>query len=200
MKRNSKLKFIKFTTTVFMLFLISACAATRINTYSIDGKETICHSNINLGSIVVLPEAAWRHDQKEPIKREQTALNEIKKAFKEISCGTVSLPNGIKQFSNWSGISEAKTLEKFSNEGFDTIIIIRIEELTPRLNITYSIPFLWSGSNEADFRVKVMSIKTAKVLNDMRIKRVTGGLFNIRPAEWSRKELYAALLKIVKQN
>ena len=171
-----------------------------MRTYSIDGKETICHGNITLGSIVVLPEVAWRRDQKEPIKREQMALNEIKKAFKEISCGNVSLPDGVKQFSNWSGVSEAKILEKFSNEGFDTIIVIRIEELTPQLYITFSLPFLWSGSNEADFRVKVMSIKSGKVLNDMRIKRVTGGLFNIRPAEWSKDELYAALLKIVKQN
>jgi len=194
------LKRITFTVSIVIVFLLSACAVTNVNTYSIDGKETICHDNINLGSIVILPESAWRHDQKEPLKREQMALNEIKKAFKEVSCGKVSMPNGFKQFSNWSGISEAKTLEKFSNEGFDTIIIIRIEELTPRLNVTFSIPFLWSGSNEADFRVKVISIKTGKVLNDMRIKRVTGGLFNIRPAEWSKDELYSALQKIVKQN
>ena len=200
MKRKTTIKFIKYNILMFVFILLSACSATRINTYSVDDKETICHENISLGSIVILPESAWRHDQKEPIKREQMALNEIKNAFKKISCGKVSLPNGFKQFSNWSGISEEKLLEKFSNDGFDTVIIIRLEELTPRLNITFSIPFLWSGSNEVDFRVKVISIKTGKILNDMRIKRVTGGLFNIRPAEWSKDELYAALLNIVKQN
>jgi len=193
-----KLKLIKHTAIIFTLFFISSCVTTRINTYSINEKETICHKNINLGSIIILPEAAWRKDQKEPIKREQMALSEIKKAFKEISCGKVSSSNGIKQFSNWSELSEKITLEKFSNKGFDTIIFIRIEELTPRLNITFSIPFLWSGTNEADFRVKTISIKTGKILNDMRIKRETGGFFNIRPAEWSKDELYAALLSIVK--
>ncbi len=181
------------------MFIISSCASTRVYTYSIDGKETICNKDsIKLGSIVVLPEAAWRKNQKEPEKREVMALNEIKKAFKGISCGNVSLPNGIKTFKNWSGVSENNILSQFSAEGFDTIIIIRIEELTPKLNITFSIPFLWSGSNEADFRVKVISVKTGKVLNDMRIKRETGGLFNIRPAEWSKDELYYALHNIVK--
>jgi len=31
----------------------------------------------------------------------------------------------------------------------------------------------------------------------MRVKRLTGGPFNIRPAEWSRKELNSALAEIV---
>lgn len=192
------MKPLQYTVIIFFLFFISACATTRINTYSIDGKETICHNNINLGSIIILPEAAWRKNQKEPIKREKMALNVIEKAFKETSCGKVLIPGGIKHFSNWSGALEKITLDKFSNEGFDTIILIRIEELTPRLNITFSVPFLWSGFNEADFRVKVISIKTGEVLNDMRIKRETGGLFNIRPAEWSKDELYSALISIVK--
>ena len=126
------------------------------------------------------------------------ALNEIKTAFTKISCGNVTLPGGVREFSNWSGTPEAAMLERFSNEGFDTVIIIRIEELTPRLNITFSIPFLWSGSNEADFRVRVISVKTGKVLNDMRIKRVTGGPFNVRPAEWSKDELNSALRQLVK--
>lgn len=192
------MNFIKFTAVIFILILTVGCTATRVYTYSVDGKETICNvGNINLGDIVVLPEAAWRNDQKEPEKRKEMALNEIKEAFKDISCGNVSSPNGIREFSNWTGTSEVEILEKFSKEGFNTIIVIRIEELTPRLNITFSIPFLWSGSNEADFRVRVISIKTGKILNDMRIKRVTGGPFNIRPAEWSKDELYFALRKIV---
>ena len=194
------MRFSTVTSSILLFFLLTACATTNVSTYSIDGKDTICHGNINLGSIVILPESAWRHDQKEPLKREQMALTEIKNAFKEVSCGTVRLPAGVKQFSKWSVISEAKIIEKFSSEGFDTIVIIRIEELTPRLNVSFSIPFLWSGSNEADFRVKVISIKSGRVLNDMRIKRATGGVFNIRPATWSKDELYAALLTIIKEN
>ena len=199
MGRTAIMKYSKIMTAIYLAFIISACATTRVNTYSIDGKETICNGkSFDLGSVVILPEVAWRKDQKEPKKREEMALNEINKAFKDISCGKVSLPNGVKGFSNWSVVKEEELLNKFSDEGFDTVIIIRIEELTPRLNITFSLPFLWSGSNEADFHIKVISVKTGKVLNDMRVQRVTGGLFHIRPAEWSKDELYLALKQLVK--
>ena len=97
-------------------------------------------------------------------------------------------------------ISESEMLKNFSNEGIDTVIIIRVEELTPKLEITFSIPFLWIGSNEVDFRIKVVSVKTGEIVTDMRVKRVTGGPFNIRPAEWSRTELYTALRSIIKKN
>ncbi|VAW55970.1 hypothetical protein MNBD_GAMMA07-682 [hydrothermal vent metagenome] len=193
------MKVVKIVIMIYLAIVISSCATTRVNTYSVDGKETICNGkNINLGSVVVLPEAAWRKDQKEPKKREEMALNEIKKAFKNMSCGNVLLPKGVKEFSNWSKEIEEQSLNKYLDEGFDTVIIIRIEELTPRLNITFSIPFLWNGANEADFHVKVISIKTGMLLNDMRIQRITGGLFHIRPAEWSKDELYLALKQIVK--
>jgi len=86
-------------------------------------------------------------------------------------------------------------LNKFSNESIS--IIIRIEELTPRLEVTFSIPFLWRSKSEADFRIKVISVKSGKTLNDMRVKRVTGGPFNIRPAAWSKTELYEALRSII---
>jgi len=186
-------KFSKIVVVISLALIISACASTRVNTYSIDGKQTICKSkSTNLGSVVILPEVAWRKDQKEPKKREEMALNEIKKVFKGMSCGNVSLPKGIKEVSNWSGMTEEKLLNQLSGEGFNTAIIIRIEELTPRLNITYSIPFLWSGSNEADFHIKVLSVKTGKVLNNMRIQRITGGLFNVRPSEWSGEKLSLA--------
>jgi len=199
MKRATIVKFSKILISIYLAFIVSACTTTRVNTYSIDGKETICiDKNVNFGSVVILPEVAWRKDQKEPEKREAMALNEIKKAFKNISCGKVLLPDGVKEFSNWSGTTEEKLLTKFSDEGFDTVIIIRIEELTPRLNVTFSIPFLWSGSNEADFHIKVISVKTGEIFNDMRIQRVTGGLFHIRPAEWSKDELYLALQQLIK--
>ena len=180
-----------------MLF-VSSCASTRTYTYSIDEKNTICNKiNIDLGTVAILPEAAWRIDQKEPMKREQMALNEIRGAFNNLPCGNISAPGGIMEFSNWSNIPEATLLERFNNKDIDTIVIIRMEELTPRINVTFSIPFLWSGSNEADFRIKAISVKSGNILTDVRIKRVTGGPFNVRPAEWSKIELNAALLDII---
>jgi hypothetical protein len=170
-----------------------------MHTYSVDENDRVCGiNNNNHGRTIVLPEAAWRKDQKESVLREKMALEEINRAFNDYSCGTISLPNDVKAFSNWTALSIPEILDTFSKKDFDTVIIIRIEELTPRLGITFSLPFLWSGTNEADFRIKVISVKTERILTDMRIKRETGGVFNIRPAEWSRDELYAALRSVIK--
>lgn len=186
---------IHFFIIVFAL-LITGCATTTISKYQAVGKNTICNGS-NLGNIVVLPETAWRPDQKEPEKRSMMALEEITKSFQNISCSNNSNSGEIKAFSKWSSRPESELLTRFSAEGIDTLIFIRIEELTPRLNFTFSLPFLWAGSNEADFRVRVISVATGEILNDMRVKQVTGGTFNVRPAEWSRAELSSALDKVI---
>jgi len=177
---------------------IAGCASTSMKTYRAAGKSTICDGkNDALGHIVVLPETAWRNDQKEPAKRESMALEEIKNAFQGLPCGSLSTPGGIRKFSSWSSKPESELLKQFSDEGVDTIILLRIEELTPYLYFTFSLPILWGGSNEADFRIRALSVKTGNVLTDMRVKRSTGGPFNIRPSEWSRNELNAALHDII---
>ncbi len=185
----------------FILILslsIAGCASTSMKTYRAAGKSTICDGNNDaLGHIVVLPETAWRNDQKEPAERESMALEEIKNAFQGLPCGSLSAPGGIRNFSSWSSKPESELLKQFSDEGVDTIIILRIEELTPYLYFTFSLPILWGGSNEADFRIRMLSVKTGDVLTDMRVRRSTGGPFNIRPAEWSRDELNAALHDII---
>jgi hypothetical protein len=185
--------------SIIMLVLsIAGCASTSMKTYRAAGKPTICDGKKDdLGHIVVLPETAWRNDQKEPAKRESMALEEIKNAFQDFPCGNLSKPGGIRNFSSWSSKPESELLKQFSHDGVDTIILLRIEELTPYLYFTFSLPILWGGSNEADFRIRMLSVKTGDVLTDMRVRRSTGGPFNIRPAEWSRVELNAALHDII---
>jgi hypothetical protein len=181
-----------------LLLSIAGCASTSMKIYRAAGKPTICDGkNDGLGHIAVLPETAWRNDQKEPAKRESMALEEIKNAFQGFPCGSLSAPGGIRDFFSWSSKPESELLKQFSNEGVDTIILLRIEELTPYIYFTFSLPILWGGSNEADFRIRMLSVKTGDVLTDMRVRRSTGGPFNIRPAEWSRDELKAAISDII---
>jgi hypothetical protein len=177
---------------------ITGCAATTIKTYVAAGAQSLCYdANGHLGYVAVLPETAWRTDQKEPGKRETMALEEIKSAFQGIPCGTISSPGGIRDFSNWSAKPESELMMQFADEGVDTLILLRMEELTPNLYVTFSLPFLWVGANEADFRIRVLALKTGRVLSDMRVKRSTGGPFNVRPAAWSGEELNAALHTII---
>ncbi len=179
--------------------MITGCATTTVEIYQATGENTLCtNTDINLGYVAVLPEVAWRKDQKEAESRTQMALQEIQRSFKEIPCGNISSPGGIKAISDWSAVPESKLLEKFSREGVNTLILLRIEELTPRLFVTFSLPFLWAGTSEADFRVRILSVNSGKVLADMRVKQSTGGPFNIRPAKWARVELGDALDKIVR--
>ena len=183
---------------IILAMLIAGCATTSTKIYQMSEKAAICSRNSkNFGYTAILSEAAWREDQKEPAKRELMALEEIKKAFDNFPCGNLSAPGGVREFAKWSRKSESELLKDFSNEGVDTIIILRMEELTPRLYFTFSLPFLWGGSNEADFRIRMLSVKTGEVLVDMRVIRITGGPFNIRPAEWARDELQAALHNII---
>jgi hypothetical protein len=190
------MKNILVTLMLFPLLLVTGCATTTVSKYQAVGKPTICNGK-DLGSITVLPETAWRSDQKEPEIRSKMALEEITKSFQRIPCGNLPEYGGVKEFSNWSSRSESELLTQFSAEDVDTLIIIRIEELTPRLSITFSLPFLWASTNEADFRIRVISVETGAILNDMRIKQVTGGPFNVRPAEWSRAEISSALDKLI---
>lgn len=194
MKRNGILF------SLFVWLMISGCATTTMQTYHAGGNKSICGKpGVSLGYVAILPETAWRADQKEPDKREQMALEEIGRAFREIPCGSIAAPGGIREISNWSSMSESELLSQFFQEGVDTIILVRIEELTPRIFITYSLPFLWASSSEADFRIRALSVQSATVLADMRVKRSTGGLFNIRPAEWARSELNAAMMEIMEE-
>lgn len=182
------------------MFFMIGCTATTMDIYRASEEITLCNKvKNNLGYVAILPEAAWREDQKEPKKREQMALEEIEQSFQKISCGRLSFPGGVRDFSGWSNKSESKLLKEFESEGVDTIILIRIEELSPRFFITFSLPFLWAGTSEVDFRIRALSVKTGAVLADMRIKRSRGGPFNIRPAEWARLELSAALESFIQE-
>jgi hypothetical protein len=200
MKRALHMRVICIVSIIFVILSISGCAVTSLKTYQAAGKPTICdRGKDSLGRVAVLPETAWRKDQKEPAKRESMAFEEIINAFQDFPCGNLSAPGGIREFSAWSSKPESELLKQFFDEGVDTIILLRIEELTPYLYFTFSFPILWAGSTEADFRVRMLSIKTGDILTDMRVRRSTGGPFNIRPAEWSRDELKAALHDIIWQ-
>ena len=180
-----------------MAMFFAGCASTSTQIHRMSERTTLCNAGEDLGYVAVLPETAWRVNQKEPAKRERMALEEIQKAFEGFPCGKLSAPGGIRKFDKWSIKSEAELLKEFSKEGVDTIIIIRMEELTPLLYIAFSLPFLWGAANEADFSIKMLSVKTGDVLLDMHVKRITGGPFELRPSEWSRKELRTALHDII---
>ncbi len=95
----------------------SGCASTTVHTYRAVGENTICgKEDRSLGYIAVLPEVAWRSDQKEPEKRQSMVRDEVEDAFADFPCGSTDNPGGIREFSNWSSIPESEILDKFSTQ------------------------------------------------------------------------------------
>lgn len=179
------------------LSLLGGCAATSMQVYQAAGQSSLCTDGRKLGNVVVLPEAVWRENQKEPEQRQIMALVEMEKAFQALPCGTLKSPGGLKGFANWSDMPESVLVQHFTDEGADTIVLVRIEELTPHLNITWSLPFLWSGSSEADFRIRAIATESGAILSDMRVRRSRGGPFNVRPVDWAQAEFAAALREVI---
>jgi len=84
-------------------------------------------------------------------------------------------------------------------EGVDTALFVRIEEPTPRLAVTMPLPIRWWGTREADFRVRAVDVAHGRVRLDARIRRTTGGAFQLRPAAWSEEELLRAFEAVLSQ-
>jgi len=192
------MKIIVLTTMVVIVVAMSGCTGTMVKTYVAAGSQPLCDaSKGNLGYVAVLPEAAWRNDQKEPAERQSMAMQAIRDAFASMPCGNLSPPGGIRTFSAWADVPESKLIARAAAEGINILLLLRIEELTPNLYITFSLPILWLGSNEVDFRIRAIAVQTGTVIADLRMKRTTGGPFNLRPAAWSEEELCAALKDIL---
>ncbi len=187
---------IKVFAVILSGLLLTGCASTTLSTYPAAGRSELCDGG-DLGTLAVLPEVAWRRDQKEPRERQRMAETALRRVFEALPCANLDAPGGIESFAAWSAQPESQLTADYWSKGVDTIAVIRMEEMGPLLEVTFSLPFLWSGASEADFRMRVMNTRTGDVLQDLRVKRVTRGVFNIRPASWSVEEFEAGLRTVI---
>lgn len=188
----------KYLIGLSVTYLLCACSVSTTDIYLAAGTDILCHpDNGNLGNTVVLPEVAWRHNQKDREEREAMFTHELQRIFTQLPCGQFSSPESLREIDDWSAMAESELLKQYAGTAVDTLVLLRIEELTPKLALTFSLPYLWTGSNEADFRIRALDVNLAEVIIDARVKRSTGGPFNIRPAQWSGEELYAGLSSII---
>lgn len=125
------------------------------------------------------------------------AARAIARAFADLPCGSLAAPGGVRVFAGWSAAGEGDLISSLRADGVDTVVLVRIEELTPTLAVTFSVPFLWVGTSEADFRVRALRTADGPVILDRRIRRVSNGPFQLRPASWAEPELEAGLRQVV---
>lgn len=178
--------------------LLVGCSTTTTNVYLAAGALPVCtRAGDALGVVAVLPEAAWRPDQKDVSERIAMAERALARAFEALPCGSLAAPGGVRPFSPWSRAAEETSLRELAEAGVETAIYLRVEELTPRVSVTLSLPFLWSSTSEADFRVRIVQLPSRTVRLDARIQRSTGGAFQLRPAAWAEEELVRALEEVL---
>lgn len=182
------------TTLALVCALTFLGCGTLSRSHYASGAPPLCSRE--LGRIAVVPETAWRIDQKEPALRTEMATRALQRAFSRADCGADA---EIQPFSSWASELEQEQLSRLSAHGFDSAIFLRVEELGPTLHLTLSLPFLWSSTSEAQLRMRAIHIETGRVLLDATIHRETGGPFQLRPASWAEAELEAAVHTLLRE-
>ena len=177
---------------------LMGCATTSTSAHVAAGELPLCRAqDTGLGVVAVVPETAWRSDQKEPEERLAMARRAVSQAFATLSCGSLAPPGGVRDFSPWSREPEDAVLQELSEAGVETAILLRLEELTPQILVTFSVPFLWFGASEVDFHVRVVHLPSRSVRLDAQIERITGGPFHLRPPARAAEELVRALEQVM---
>ena len=170
-----------------------ACSTTMTNLYVAAGEPPLCEVNPNLGRVIVVAETAWRPNQKDVAEREAMVERSLAEVLGALPCGQVE----IDSLTAWADRSEQAVLSALAARGAQTAVLVRIEELTPQLALTFSVPFLWASTSEADFRLRALGTADGSVMLDARVRRFTGGPFQLRPAKWAEDELTAGLAELV---
>lgn len=174
--------------------VLVGCSSTVVQMHIASGAAPLCSSSRDLGRVAVVPEAAWRVDQKDVPERLAMATRALDRAFSTAECGDKL---EVRPFAPWSQALEQDRLDSLAAAGVDTAVFVRVEELGPTLAVTFSVPFLWVGTSEAQLRLRAIHIPTGRVLLDAGVKRCRGGPFQLRPASWAESELEASLTDLL---
>jgi len=84
--------------------MLSACTSTLTKSYVASGAIPLCPHSRDLGRVAVLPETAWRDDQKEPDERTEMAAEAIAHVLSSSRCGEEI---EVQPFGRWSSELEA---------------------------------------------------------------------------------------------
>jgi hypothetical protein len=76
----------------------------------------------------VLAQTAWREDQKDLEERNAMVARALQKAFTDAGCfGSPA----IRRVESWASRIESDWLADLSEEGFETVVFTKVEEVGP---------------------------------------------------------------------
>lgn len=171
-----------------VVFALGGCASVQVHRQVLQGEAPLRPS---LGVISLRPETRWRADQKEPKVREKIALAAIGQAFRDLPNGRVAETRPI---SPWTQQADLR-LDEAKKAGIDTIIVITVEELGPRLYL--SVPVLWSTYSDVKFELRAIKTFTGETLLDVNYNRLVGGPFQLRGLWPLQAEMEFALREVM---
>jgi hypothetical protein len=166
----------------------AACTSVETQNTVRKGEPPICPGGGEIGPVLVSPQTHWRKDQKEREKREDIAMAAIGAAFTNMPCARVVRLAPIGEETN------ATVLREMAGDA-RTIVVIRIQELGPTLEIGF--PVLWSGYSDIRFDVVVIDTRSGAVRLDMERHRKVGGPGAIRGVDPLQAEFEAALRGVI---
>jgi hypothetical protein len=164
---------------------LMGCASTKVETSGASMKEPLCRDASVKRSAFVYWVPQWRPDQKEPALREAAAQRGIERFFGDLSCIT-----DVRRHSGEIP-SDAELLRLAGSPAPDRIVLIVVRELGPKLVI--GIPAIVEGGTEVLIDVRVLDVRGARSLADVRTHWQNGGTFVIKGVQSLDQDMSAAL-------
>jgi hypothetical protein len=179
-------------------FVLGGCATTHIVTHAVGNKPPLCKAvQPAPESALVLWGTAWRENQKEVALREEMASRAISRFFTTSPC--YAKVEVLKSATGRSPIAlsdgEALKLAATSDNRYDKVILVRVEELGP-LVIIYPSPVLWEGGTEVVLRVRVLNARTSALEADVTSHWKNSGAFVLKGIKTLEQDMQAALASV----
>lgn len=158
--------------------LLAGCASTRVETAGRPLAAPLCEPGVPPVRTLFFWRPQWRPDQKEPALREAAALRGLEAFASHAGCLEVV---GIRRLPTAAGEPDDEALRALAGSAVpppDRLVLVVVRELGPRLVV--GTPALIEGGTEVAIDMRVLGMRPAESLADVRASWRHGGAFVIR--------------------
>jgi hypothetical protein len=178
-----------------MLAALAGCANMQVDNSGSTSREPLCQRSGEAVPALVLWQAQWRANQKEPALREEAARRGIERFFAESGCFT---PAQVRQTlaGQRAGASlspaEVRDLAMAEPVPAQRAVFISVRELGPVLKLLSSLALV-DGGTEVVLDFKIMATQTGETLGDFRTHWRNGGPWVIKGVATLEDDMVSAL-------
>ena len=183
----------------------AGCAETKVEDHA-----TLAAANAapvaaaaKLGRVLVVEEAALPADLPDRSRHQAEAERAVWKAVTALSL-TDAIPAatvlGIRPAAGWASLDDASLLAAGRRAGADTMMTLRVEEYacSGNLYLAIALPTVWWDSKTSvSLRLRLLDVRSGKVLADLRRDRERGGTYVDRTPDELPDELKASLRSLI---